>query len=81
MAALKPSLAHARSQRFVIDPGYRTAVAPPVSTAPWLFLWGDLEAWLLARLRHDGFHDCRHVFHPGLFRGWSPHAIFSHHFT
>ncbi|HYE04034.1 MAG TPA: alpha-L-rhamnosidase C-terminal domain-containing protein [Planctomycetota bacterium] len=72
--------AHARSRRFIIDPDYTLPGPAPAARVPWLMLPGDREAWQLARLRHDGKRDCQHVFHPGLFRTWSPLAVFERRF-
>jgi len=38
----------------------------------WLYKPGDLEMWLFNRVRHEAFHACLNVYHPGGFRNISP---------
>lgn len=78
-AALMKS-AHGQSAKFVIDPCYSVAdirprdvraslfAAAAPSQAAWLYVWGDLESYLLARVRMEGFRDCLNVDHPGRFQ-------------
>lgn len=71
-----------------IDPAWsRRAVSPaadnwPLSSDPaagepaWLYLPGDLEAWLMSRVRYEGYRDSLRVYHPGLFRSFATVAKF-----
>jgi alpha-L-rhamnosidase len=36
--------------------------------SPWLYVPGDREAHIMARMRRTSFRDCSQVFHPGLYR-------------
>lgn len=80
-------LSHKDSRRTIaaptIDPFYATDRACPdpvglsLFTEPgdgtcWLYNPGDLELWLLHRIRHESFHACRNIYHPGRFRNISP---------
>jgi len=78
--------AHELSRRHNIDPAYSVKRAKPSprglslfsskATGPfWLYGQGDLEAYLLARMRREGFSGCYEVFHPGLFARFHPTLI------
>ena len=73
-----------------IDPAWsRQAVVPPADHWPlcndpaadeaaWLYLPGDLEAYLMSRVRYEGYRDSLRVYHPGLFRGFATVAKFQY---
>jgi alpha-L-rhamnosidase len=74
-----PSTAHRLSRPSNIDPAYSPDTPfPPRETyalsidkptaSNWLYAPGDIEAFLLARMKLEGFRDSREVAHPGLFR-------------
>jgi alpha-L-rhamnosidase len=46
--------------------------------ACWLYAPGDLEGWLMARMREEAFHNCDDVAHPGTFPRPHPLVFFSH---
>jgi len=52
----------------------------PDSVARWLYVPGDLEGSLMARMKQDAIRACNRVFHPGAFR--RPHlgVLFAHAF-
>ena len=60
-------------------PGSSGDSSAPVSpVACWLYAPGDLEGFLMARMRHDAFAVCTGIFHPGAFH--RPHGlvVFAH---
>ena len=86
------SIAHQLSRPFNIDPAYSpdTPLPPRTSYAlsleepsplNWLYGPGDLEAFLLARMKLEGFRDSKEVAHPGLFRAPATVVYFGRTFT
>ncbi len=78
---------HLLSAPHIIDPSYSSSRRVPDAAGlslfstrakgpRWLYGPGDLEAFLLARLRHEAFLACCHVGHPGRFRPFS-HILFA----
>ena len=75
---------HESSRPFAIDPAYsaestlpgitgNSLFEPPVAgDAAWIYAWGDLEGWLLARMRAEAMEVCHNVFHPGSFPRFHP---------
>ena len=71
---------HDLSAPFILDPGYSASVRTPNGAGsslyadspgigqPWLYLPGDLEAFLMARARERAFRCCHRIAHPGYFR-------------
>jgi len=46
--------------------------AEPGDGPCWLYAPDALDLWLFNRLRHESFHACLSVYHPGLFRSVNP---------
>ncbi len=74
--------AHKLARGCVIDPAYSRGRPQPAAEGlslfsrhkgglAWLYQPGDLDAFLLTRLRHEAFRACRYVGHPGRFRSFS----------
>ncbi len=54
------------------DPRGLSLFSEPGDGPCWLYAPGALEMWLFNRVRHEAFHACLNVFHPGLFRSVNP---------
>lgn len=79
--------AHRRSRQFAIDPAYSVTERSPRADAvawlssgsgkaSWLYGWGDLEAYLFARLRQEALSASLNVMHPGRFRRFHNLVLF-----
>lgn len=54
------------------DPSGLSLFAEPGDGPCWLYAPDALEMWLFNRVRHESFHACLNVYHPGEFRAVSP---------
>lgn len=54
------------------DPTGRSLFTAPGEGPGWLYAPGELEMWLFNRVRHEAFHACLGVYHPGQFRSVNP---------
>ncbi len=83
--------AHRLSRKYNIDPAYSADRVRPSprglslfsskDAGPfWLYGWADLEAYLLSRVRKEGFLGCYEVLHPGLFNKFSHILLFRKNF-
>jgi len=75
---------HELSRPFAIDPAYSGESMLPAMNgnslfempapagAAWIYAWGDLEGWILARMRMEAMAVCHNVFHPGSFPRFHP---------
>ena len=77
-AGLSPDPFYDAAQRTPAAPGstlFGEPASPEIASpvACWLYAPGDLEGFLMARMRHDAFAVCTGIFHPGSFH--RPHGL------
>jgi alpha-L-rhamnosidase len=80
------------SESFSVDPAFSKDTISPNSSnlslfshkrVPpyWLYHWGDLESYIMKRMRHEAFFTCINVSHPGYFKSFHSVLFLKHQFT
>lgn len=67
---------HAPDSALFGDPPETSAESP--TSAAWLYAPGDVEGFLMARMRQDAFAVCTGIFHPGAFHRSHGLVVFAH---